>query len=135
MDLLDTNDKIIYYITAKGIANNPRSELINWTRATTLPFKLSSRRSSISTKSSAPIIIDDNINNTIEILNDNKPTPIAEEAVQVTTKSKNLPPRTRKYITSALRPNIYITIHYTDIYKEYNPPRLLNVLAEEKYYK
>ena len=56
-----------------------------------------------------------------------------EETIQ--TIKLSLPKRTKRYITKILRLNIYLGIYYGQIYKEYNPPNLLNVLAEEKYYK
>ena len=64
-------------------------------------------------------------------------TPVAEVVAEVVAKVliKGLPLRIKEYIRKALRPNIYIGVHYDDIYKEYSLPRLLNVLAEEKYYK
>ena len=63
--------------------------------------------------------------------NGDKYTPIAEAAAKAT----GLPPRTKEYIRKVLRLNVYIGIHYNAIYEEYSPPGLLNVLAEEKYYK
>ena len=48
---------------------------------------------------------------------------------------RNMPKRAREYIRKVLRPNIHIGIHYNQIYSEYSPPGLLNILAEEKYYK
>ena len=60
-----------------------------------------------------------------------------EEQVEETIQAVklNLPKRTKRYITKVLRPNMHLGIYYSQIYEEYNPPSLLNVLAEEKYYK
>ena len=74
----------------------------------------------------------DNYNN-----DGNEYTPVAEVVAEVVAKvlAKGLPLRVKGYIRKALRPNIHFGIHYNDIYEEYSPPGLLNVLVKEKYYK
>ena len=48
----------------------------------------------------------------------------------------NLPKSAKEYIKKALRLNIYLGIYYSRLYNEYSSLfGLLNVLAEEKYYK
>ena len=66
-----------------------------------------------------------------------KYAPVAEVVAEAVVKvlAKGLPLCVKGYIRKALRPNIYIGVHYDDIYEEYGPLGLLNVLAEEKYYK
>ena len=56
---------------------------------------------------------------------------IATAVVERTT----LPKRTKKYIIKALRPNIYLGMYYSELYKEYKPPKLLNILPKKKTYK
>ena len=60
---------------------------------------------------------------------------LAKVAANIAAKATGLPKRTKEYIRKALRPNIYIGVHYNAIYEEYRPPTLLNILVEEKYYK
>lgn len=52
-----------------------------------------------------------------------------------TTEATTLPKRTKKYIKKALRPNIHLGIHYTDLYIQYGPPALVNIMPEEKKHK
>lgn len=43
--------------------------------------------------------------------------------------------RVKEYIYKAFRPNVHLGMYYSRIDNEYGPPRLLNIIAEEKYYK
>ena len=62
---------------------------------------------------------------------------VIEEVIGVAAEVRERPPlkRVKEYIKKVLRLNIYISIYYRDIYKEYRLLGLLNILAEEKYYK
>lgn len=85
------------------------------------------------------ILINDNddVDIAIDDNDDEEVAPITEAAANAIARanSTGLPKRAKEYIKKKLRPNIYIGIYYNNIWEEYSPPGLLNILVEEKYYK